>query len=105
MEDDVDWSIIHNNNFTCTIETQLRAFYFKIFHKAICTNKFLHKIGRADSPLCFFCKTYDESFVHLFCDCDKVKSLWDSLTAYIEDKTGDHFTFSNSQKVFGVGSV
>ena len=50
----------------------------------------------------FFWKTYDESFVHLFCDCEKVKSLWDSLTAYIEDKTGDHFTFSNSQKMFGV---
>ena len=46
VEDDVDWGIIHENNFNCCIETQ---FYFKIFHKAICTNKFLAKIGRSDS--------------------------------------------------------
>ena len=58
MEGDTDWGIIHENNFNCSIETQLslRSFYFKIFHKAICTNKFLHKIGRNDSPLCHFCK-------------------------------------------------
>ena len=79
IEEDIDWDIIHNNNFTCTIE-----------------------IGRADSPLCFFCKKYDESFVHLFCECEKVQSLWDSLTALIENKTGDHFTLSNCQKMFGV---
>ena len=42
---------------TCTLETQIRAFYFKHFHRAICTNQFLHKIGRIDSPLCpFFVK-------------------------------------------------
>ena len=46
--------IIHENNVNCCIETQLRAFYFKIFHKAICTNKFLAKIGRSDSPFCHF---------------------------------------------------
>ena len=56
MEGDTDWGMIHENNFSCSIETQLRSFYFKIFHKAICTNKFLHKIGRNDSPLCHFCK-------------------------------------------------
>ena len=56
MQGDTDWGMIHENNFSCSIETQLRSFYFKIFHKAICTNKFLHKIGRNDSPLCHFCK-------------------------------------------------
>ncbi len=28
--------------------------------------------------------------------------LWDKLPAFFEDKTVDHFTFSNSQKMFGV---
>ena len=53
-DNDIDWADIHGNNFNCTIETQIRAFYFKIFHRAICTNQFLHKIGRIDSPLCYF---------------------------------------------------
>ena len=54
VDDDVDWGIIHENHFNCSIETQLRAFCFKIFHKAICTNKFLAKIGRSDSVFFFF---------------------------------------------------
>jgi hypothetical protein len=101
-EDDIDWSIIHNNNFTCSIETQLRAFYFKVFHKAICTNKFLNKIGRTDSPFCYFCNKSDETLVHLFCECDKIISLWDNLSSFIETKTGESFRFSNFQKIFGV---
>lgn len=104
INDDIDWSEIHNNNFSCTIETQLRAFYFKMFHRAICTNKFLHKIGRIDSALCSLCKKYDESLVHLFCECDEVINLWDNLYLFIESKTGDFVAFSNFQKLFGVTS-
>ena len=52
VDDDVDRSIINENNFNCSIETQLRAFYFKIFHKAICTNKFQIKL--AEVILLFF---------------------------------------------------
>ena len=71
MDGDIDWGIVHENNFSCTIETQLRAFYFKLFHKAICTNKFLNKIGRSDSPFCYFCNKNDETLVHLFCECER----------------------------------
>lgn len=102
MEDDIDWGIVHKNNFMCSIETQLRAFYFKVFHKTICTNKFLNKIGRYDSPLCFFCNKVDETLDHLFCNCDNIISLWDQLQMLIEIKTGDEFIFSNFQKMFGV---
>ena len=36
--DDIDWASVHDDNFNSTIETQIKAFYFKIFHRAICTN-------------------------------------------------------------------
>ena len=102
LDQDTDWNEVHSNNFSCSIETQLRAFYFKVFHRAICTNKFLHKIGRIDSPLCGFCNNFEESLVHLFCDCDKTKCLWNSLTQFIESKTGVDITISNYQKMFGI---
>ena len=75
MEEDKDWGIIHTNNFSCSIETQMRSFYVKIFHTTICTNKFLHKICRNDSPLCYFCKDNDETLIHLFCEFDVVTPL------------------------------
>jgi len=103
--DDIDWQSIHDNNFKCTIETQIRSFYFKIFHRAICTNKFLHKIGRTDTPLCYFCKKSDESFIHLFCRCDKIVPLWDNLSTFIEGKCGENIIFSNLQKMFGIDTM
>ena len=54
--DDIDRASVHDSNLNSTIETQIRAFYFKIFQRAICTNQFLHKIGRTDYPLSYFCQ-------------------------------------------------
>ena len=33
--DELDWNDIHRANFNYTIETQLRSFYLKLFHRAI----------------------------------------------------------------------
>ena len=51
---DIEWDEIHDCNFQCTIETQLRAFYVKLFYKANAFNmfnSFLFKIDRKDPPL------------------------------------------------------
>ncbi len=100
--DEVDWSGIHNVNFNCSIETKLRSFYFKFFHRAICTNKFLHKIGRADSPNCYFCKKFPETLFHLFCQCEKITPSWDELIFLINNISGESFDFSDFDKMFGV---
>ena len=96
--DEVEWNYIHYANFKCTIETQLRSFYFKFFHKAICTNQFLHRIGRTDSPNCYFCNILPETILHLFCECEKVSPLWDELCFLINNVSGESFTFSNFEK-------
>lgn len=64
--------------------------------------KFLARIGRSDSPACHFCNTVDETLVHLFCECEKITPLWDSLVTLIQSKTGDSFDFSEYQKMFGL---
>ena len=60
--------------------------YFKVFHKAIAFNEFLFKINIKDSPNCDFCKTITESFIHVFCECDTIKFIWDDLVKIIQDK-------------------
>jgi hypothetical protein len=62
----LEWEDVHSRNFSCTIETQLRAFYFKVFYRAIAFNNCLHKIGRKDSPLCSLCNRYPETTLHVF---------------------------------------
>ena len=72
VADEVDWNYIYNAIFKCTIETQLRYFYFKHFYKAICTYQYLNRIGATDSPNCYFCNNLPETILHLFCECEKV---------------------------------
>ena len=103
--EEIDWNDVHSSNFTCTIETQLRSFYFKFFHRAICTNQFLYKIGRAESPNCNFCDEHPETLVHLLCDCSKVSPLWDELCFYIDNVTDLSFNFSKFDKMFGIRDV
>ena len=100
--DELDWNDIHRANFNCTIETQLRSFYFKLFHRAICTNQFLHKIGRFDSPNCSFCKKFPETLLHLFCQCEKISPLWDDLCFLIYSISEESFIFFSFWKMFGV---
>ena len=83
----------------------LRSFYLKLFHRTICTNQFLHKIGRADNPTCYFCSSLPEPLLHLFCECEKVSSLWDELCFLINNISGETFNFSNFGKMFGITDI
>ena len=100
--EDTDWGEIHLRNFKCCIDTRLRSFYFKVFHKAIAFNDFLFKINRKDSPNCDFCNKFPESIVHVFCECDYVIPIWDELVKIIQDKHDINFSISNFDKIFGV---
>ena len=100
--EDTDWDEIHIRNFKCLIDTRLRSFYFKIFHKAIAFNDFLFKINRKNSPNCDFCDKFPESIIHIFCECDFVRPIWDELLKIIKDKYDVDFTVSNFDKIFGV---
>ena len=38
----------------------------------------------------------------MFCECDKVRPLWDNLSAFIDKKCGENMDLSNFQKMFGM---
>ena len=98
---DWEWKDIHTCNFKCTIETKLRSFYFTLFHRAIALNVFLQKIGRKDTPICSSCCNPRETFVHLFCECDKVKPIWQELQHFINTKCHSDYDYNNFDKLFG----
>ena len=94
VPDHIIWEEVHKANFTCTIKTRLRSFYFKIVHNTIALNAFLYKIKRKDSPNCVFCDNQEESITHLFCDCEKVTRY-----GHIHN-----FNLTNFEKLFGFSS-
>ena len=58
-----DWDEIHVRNLKCSIDTRLRCFCFKIFHKAIAFNDCLFEIDRKNSPNC---DKFPDSIIHIF---------------------------------------
>ena len=75
----IDWKRVQNTNYFCTIDTKLRSFNFMILHKAIALNTFLFRIKRKDSQNGSLCGEEEEQMVHLFCECEKVVPLWQTL--------------------------
>ena len=61
-----------NRNVRLLIGTYHRWFQYRLVHRILATNSFLHKIGRAESPLCSFCNREVETLVHLFYRCPNV---------------------------------
>lgn len=65
---------------------QLRWFQMRILHRILPTEKYLHSCKIVDSALCSFCKAENETIDHLFFQCRKIRQLWDTLMALIQEK-------------------
>ena len=61
----IDWKKLYSLAFEAMLDTKLREFQYKILNLIIFTNKKLHWFKMADSPLCAFCNTDEESMEHL----------------------------------------
>ena len=78
----LDWTEAFILPHLTTYNTYLRFFQYKILHNILFLNKKLHLFGITNSPLCSYCNTYDETLIHLFCDCNSTKYLWLQLNRH-----------------------
>ena len=56
-----DWKEIYSLAFNVTLDTNLRAFQYRLLNRIVFTNDKLFKFKLVDSPSCTFCKTSEES--------------------------------------------
>ena len=52
---DLNWKKIYQNIFNFTNDTKLIWFQYRIIHRILATNKYLHAIKIKNDPLCSFC--------------------------------------------------
>ena len=69
--------------FYCTKETKLQTFQFKLLHRRIATNDYLHKIGISLTDKCTFCDQNAESLIHLFWGCELVQTFWQKIQHWL----------------------
>ena len=81
-----DWKAIWSRINTTTIEEKLRNFQYKILHRIVSTNKFLHIIKLRPDDLCDSCKI-TETLEHLLWECTKVKKFWKNFEIFWSNKS------------------
>ena len=73
------WEKTHLNPFQYTKNSKLQWLQYRITNHILTTNSFVFKIGIVDTKLCCFCKSSEETIVHLLWDCPKVQELISSF--------------------------
>ena len=76
----IDWEMAYKLPFYCTKATKLIIFQFKLLHRRLATNDFLHKIG-----ICTFCRIEKESLFHLFWSCSETSCFWQGFMKWLAE--------------------
>ena len=96
------WSNIYLIPYKCTLHTKLRWFQFRLIHRILGTNSFLAKIGKIESNLCTFCRSEEETLLHLFCTCPITLSFWDKVLTWIKNKLNLTLILDKQMQLFGI---
>ena len=98
---DEEWEGIFSLPFKLTKNTKLQWFQFRINHKILATNSFLHKIRIKDSDKCSFCNIETETIEHILWECEAIQELLNDFDTFCFDKTHFHVTYTKKDFILG----
>ena len=81
----IDLEMVYKLPFYSTKATKLIIFQFKLLHRRLATNDFLHKIGIGEDDICTFCRTEKESLFHLFWSCSETSCFWQGFMKWLAE--------------------
>ena len=90
-----------SNIFSCTKETKLQEFQWKIVHNIFPTNILLSKIGIKDTEKCEICGVTDY-IEHLFIECQRIGSYWNVVETMINSKLSTIIKLNNTIILLGI---
>lgn len=94
------WNQILIQVHSISNQAELTFFQYRIVHRLLMTNYRRSKWDREVSPLCVFCHNSVETVVHLLCDCEIVKPIWNFVRKWLSKLLRDTFELSNAEIIF-----
>ena len=91
-----------NSIYTCTRDTKLRDFQFRVLHNAVITNMKLKEWNIKDDNLCNFCNREPETLIHLLLDCDVSKQIWQYVYNFIYELSGTRIHMNKEEIMLGI---
>jgi len=70
----------------CELGSDIQNSFNKILHGILSTNSLLFKCKLKETQLCNFCNETKETILHLFWECNIVKSLWLEMAEILKNK-------------------
>ena len=71
----LNWKEIYLLPRLVTLNARLRVFLYKSHHNVLYLNIMLFKFKLASTPLCSYCNTEEETPIHIFYACEKIRYL------------------------------
>lgn len=100
----IDWEKTFLIPFSTTRETKLHSFQYRISHRLITCNKYLHKVRLREDSACTSCGSED-TIVHFLIECAPVRLFWTDLDNWCNNHTRislSHLTVA--EKILGLNS-
>lgn len=98
---DLEWETIFSLPFNITKNTKLQWFQFRINHRILATNSFLHKIKKVDSYNCSFCEKEIETIEHIFWECEFIQDLLNDFATYCFRNILTYVVFVEKEFILG----
>ena len=83
--DEIDWYNSYTDCFTWTISTKLRSYYYQLRAGDIMTNSKLVKMRIKNDASCSWCSCKNQTLLHLFWECIKVKEIWHEVSKWLSN--------------------
>ena len=85
FDTDLDWYSHIQGLYQCTRSVVLKSFIYNFNMRNLATNKYLHMVKIADSPLCNKCNAATDSIYHMFWECIHAKNIWVTLNKWLSE--------------------
>lgn len=95
------WADIYKSPYQAARDTKLQAFQFRVIHRFLPCNKFLHNIHIRRDDNCNTCQQPD-SIEHFLYLCPTVKAFWDNVVAWFDREADLQLSVSLRAFLFGV---
>lgn len=86
LVEDENFEIYYDIPFKTLLSTKLQSFQYKINLRILYTNSLLLKCKLSETELCSYCFETKESLIHLFFECNLVRTLWLQLRDELRSK-------------------
>lgn len=100
-----EWKGILKNVKRMSRELRTRLVQFKIRNRVYWTPSRLHKVGLADTSVCWKCHKDSGTLLDMLWECPKVRELWSSVHTVVERLAAQGIPFTNRIYVLGDPSV